>query len=132
MSDEDMKHLRKVEAKKAKEDKRRMKLWKKRKARRGRSAKQAGKKQVKAQQKAAVKQYRKAEAKGQLKALGREAVKDVRGTLMQFFFHQPEHSSEPGTPLNPTQELISDQLKDRGTLHHAEDRQQERQRSRGR
>ena len=38
----------------------------------------------------------------ELKAMGREAIKDIRGTVHETFFGKPEHASELGTPLNPT------------------------------
>lgn len=38
---------------------------------------------------------------GTVAAIGREAVKDVRSTLMEVFFGKGERGSEPGTPLNP-------------------------------
>ncbi len=50
----------------------------------------------------------------ELKAMGREAVKDVRGTIHQSFFGQPEHPSEMGTPLNPTPQMTTQDL---GTVH---------------
>ena len=43
----------------------------------------------------------------ELKAMGREAIKDVRGTLHETFFGQPEHMSEMGTPLNPTPQMTT-------------------------
>ncbi|WP_435008071.1 hypothetical protein P12x_005340 [Tundrisphaera lichenicola] len=48
---------------------------------------------------------------GEVKAIGREAMKDVRGTIMEVFFGKPEHQSEPGTPLNPTQQMVTQELK---------------------
>jgi len=50
----------------------------------------------------------------ELKAMGREAVKDIRGTLHQSYFGQPEHMSEMGTPLNPTPQMTTQDL---GTVH---------------
>lgn len=47
---------------------------------------------------------------GEFAAIGREAVKDIRGTMMQVFFGQPEHQSEPGTPLNPTQIMVTREI----------------------
>ncbi len=38
----------------------------------------------------------------ELAAMAREAVKDVRQTLMESYFGKPEHAPEMGTPLNPT------------------------------
>src|ERR1700747_1360345 len=43
----------------------------------------------------------------ELAAIGREAIKDVRGTLMESYFGKPEHASEPGTPLSPTMQEVS-------------------------
>jgi hypothetical protein len=48
-----------------------------------------------------------------LASLGREAVKDVRGTMNEVFFGHGEHASEPGTPLNPTMQIITSEI--RGT-----------------
>lgn len=50
----------------------------------------------------------------ELKAMGREAIKDIRGTLHQTYFGQPEHMSEMGTPLNPTPQMTTQDL---GTVH---------------
>jgi len=45
----------------------------------------------------------------ELKAMAREAVKDVRDTVNQAFFGQGDGQREPGAPLNPTmQEVTSD------------------------
>lgn len=43
----------------------------------------------------------------ELAAMGREAIKDVRATLMETYFGKPEHVSEPGTPLSPTMQEVS-------------------------
>jgi hypothetical protein len=43
----------------------------------------------------------------ELAAMGREAIKDVRATLMETYFGKPEHASEPGTPLSPTMQEVS-------------------------
>jgi hypothetical protein len=43
-------------------------------------------------------------------ALGREAVKDIRGTMHQVYFGTPEHPSEPGTPLNPTSFMTTEEV----------------------
>jgi hypothetical protein len=43
----------------------------------------------------------------EINSLAREAVKDVRNTLHETFFGQPEHYPEPGTPLNPTAAVIT-------------------------
>jgi len=72
----------------------------------------------------------------ELAAMGREAIKDVRGTLMETYFGKPEHASEPGTPLSPTMQEISadrglvgqyqavlDSYASRGSVHgHDQDR----------
>ena len=50
----------------------------------------------------------------ELKAMAREAVKDIRGTVHQSFFGQPEHAAELGTPLNPTPQMTTQDL---GTVH---------------
>jgi hypothetical protein len=50
----------------------------------------------------------------ELKAIGREAIKDVRGTLHESYFGKPEHASELGTPLNPTPQMTTQEL---GTVH---------------
>lgn len=38
----------------------------------------------------------------ELKSMVREGVKDIRATLHESYFGQPEHAPEMGTPLNPT------------------------------
>lgn len=38
---------------------------------------------------------------GTVGAIAREAIKDVRSTMMEFFFGKGERGSEPGTPLTP-------------------------------
>jgi hypothetical protein len=50
----------------------------------------------------------------ELKAMAREAVKDIRGTVHQSWFGQPEHTPEMGTPLNPTPQMTTQDL---GTVH---------------
>lgn len=54
----------------------------------------------------------------ELKAIGREAIKDVRGTLHETFFGQPEHMSELGTPMNPTPQVVTQDL---GTVYGSYD-----------
>lgn len=54
------------------------------------------------------------ELPGEIKAIAREAVKDIRGTIMQVFFGQPEHQSEPGTPYNPTQIMVTREIDGKG------------------
>ncbi len=76
----------------------------------------------------------------ELKAMGREAIKDVRNTLHEAFFGQREGMGEPGAPLNYTQAEISqdrglvggyqamlDAYATRGSVHgHEQDRGLER------
>ncbi len=50
----------------------------------------------------------------ELKAMGRESIKDIRATLHETYFGQPEHMSELGTPLNPTPQMTTQDL---GTVH---------------
>ena len=40
----------------------------------------------------------------------RELVNDLRGTFIQSYFQQPEHLSEPGTPMSPTQYMVNQEL----------------------
>jgi hypothetical protein len=49
----------------------------------------------------------------ELRAMGREAMKDVRSTMHEVFFGQREGFGEPGAPLNSTMAEIS---KDRGVV----------------
>ena len=49
----------------------------------------------------------------ELRAIGREALKDIRGKMMETFFGSPEHSTEPGVPLSPTPQMVTNDL---GTL----------------
>jgi hypothetical protein len=46
----------------------------------------------------------------ELKAMAREAVKDVRSTVMETFLGSPELGGEPGTPLNPTPQQVTQDL----------------------
>jgi hypothetical protein len=46
----------------------------------------------------------------ELKAMAREAVKDVRSTVMETFLGSPEHGGEPGSPLNPTMQQVTQDL----------------------
>lgn len=46
--------------------------------------------------------------------MGREAIKDVRQTVHESYFGQPEHAPELGTPMNPTSQEVTS---DRGNLH---------------
>jgi hypothetical protein len=50
---------------------------------------------------------------GELNAIGREAIKDIRNTVHEAFFGRPETPGEPGTPLNPTPQIVTNEL---GTL----------------
>lgn len=50
----------------------------------------------------------------ELKAMGREAIKDVRSTLHETYFGQSEHMSELGVPLCPTPQMTTQDL---GTVH---------------
>jgi hypothetical protein len=50
--------------------------------------------------------------KGSGPAIGREAIKDVRGTVNQVFFGQAEGVGEPGAPLNPLQSEVAEQRKE--------------------
>jgi hypothetical protein len=56
----------------------------------------------------------------ELFAIFREAVKDVRQTLMESYFGHGEHAPEAGTPLNPTQIMITDEVRglNGGYTHH--------------
>lgn len=51
--------------------------------------------------------------------IAREAVKDIRGTLMKFFFGEGERGAEPGTPLNPLFYDVVAARKSQGTAHGA-------------
>lgn len=59
---------------------------------------------------------------GQLAAMGREMVKDVRSTVHESFFGRPEHAAEPGSPGNPTQYMVNQDL---GTVHGTYDHSQD-------
>jgi hypothetical protein len=43
----------------------------------------------------------------ELSAMTREMVKDVRNTIHQFFFGRSEGAGEPGAPLNPTMQEVT-------------------------
>ena len=49
----------------------------------------------------------------EIKALAREAAKDIHNTLQLVFFGTPAGPGEPGTPLVPTQAMVTSDL---GTL----------------
>ena len=46
----------------------------------------------------------------ELRAMTREAVKDLRGAVHDAAWGQAERFGEPGTPLNPTPQLITADL----------------------
>jgi hypothetical protein len=46
----------------------------------------------------------------EVRAMAREAVKDIRGTIHETFFGKPEHAPEMGTPLNPTPQMTTQDL----------------------
>lgn len=50
----------------------------------------------------------------ELKAMAREAVKDVRSTVNETFLGSPEFGGEPGTPMNPTPQMVT---QDMGTVY---------------
>jgi hypothetical protein len=45
--------------------------------------------------------YNAAMRDGSIPAISREAVKDIRNTVNEFFFGRGERGAEPGAPLNP-------------------------------
>jgi len=47
---------------------------------------------------------------GQIAAMLREAVKDIRNTIHQFFFGRPEGMQEAGAPMVPTQQIVTGSL----------------------
>jgi hypothetical protein len=50
----------------------------------------------------------------EIKAMARECAKDVRSTINEVFLGSPELGGEPGTPLNPTPQMVTADL---GTVH---------------
>lgn len=46
----------------------------------------------------------------ELRAMGREAAKDIHNTLNQVFFGTPSGPGEPGTPMNPTPQMVTQDL----------------------
>jgi hypothetical protein len=46
----------------------------------------------------------------ELRAITREAIKDVRETMNQVFFGQRDGPGEPGTPMNPTPQMVTQDL----------------------
>lgn len=65
---------------------------------------------------------------GQLASMVREAAKDVRSTVHESFFGRPEHAPEPGSPGNPTQYMVNQDL---GTVHGDYDHSQDQAANRG-
>lgn len=59
---------------------------------------------------------------GQAASMFREAAKDVRSTVHESFFGRPEHAAEPGSPGNPTQYMVNQDL---GTVHGDYDHSQD-------
>jgi hypothetical protein len=45
----------------------------------------------------------------EIKAMGREAVKDIRNSVHQVFFSKGEGMGEPGAPMNPTMQEVTQQ-----------------------
>jgi hypothetical protein len=69
----------------------------------------------------------------EIRAMGREAVKDIRNSIHEVFFGKGEGLSEPGTPLSPTMQEVTmdrdvtgkfnallDQYAARGSVHGRE------------
>lgn len=50
----------------------------------------------------------------EVKAMAREAVKDVRSTVNEVFLGSPELGGEPGAPMNPTPQMVTQDL---GTVY---------------
>jgi hypothetical protein len=50
-----------------------------------------------------------AEVAAEIKPIAREAANDVRGRVHEAVFDQPEHATEPGTPMAPTQREVYEQ-----------------------
>jgi hypothetical protein len=57
----------------------------------------------------------------QLRAMGREALKDIRGKMMETFFGSQELSMEPGVPLSPTPQMVTNDLGTLGSYQEALD-----------
>jgi hypothetical protein len=56
----------------------------------------------------------------ELKAMAREAVKDIRESVVeQGWFGQRDGPGEPGTPLNPTPQMVTQDL---GTVYGSYDK----------
>ena len=47
---------------------------------------------------------------GQVDAIRRDFLTNVRDTVNQFFFGQKEGPGEPGMPLNPTSQMVTQEL----------------------
>jgi len=47
---------------------------------------------------------------GEFTAIGREALKDIQSTYHEVMFGKPGHVPEPGTPLNPTPQIVTAEL----------------------
>ncbi|WP_422929664.1 hypothetical protein [Singulisphaera sp. PoT] len=50
----------------------------------------------------------------QFDAMFREAVKDIRQTMNESYFGQGEHAAEMGSPMNPTPQITTDELRGTG------------------
>lgn len=48
---------------------------------------------------------------GEMGAIFREGVNDIRSTAHQVAFGVPEHPSGVGTPMNPTPQMVTEDLK---------------------
>ena len=46
----------------------------------------------------------------ELRAMAREAGKDINSTMHQVFFGQPVSPGEPGTPMVPTQAMVTQDI----------------------
>jgi len=46
----------------------------------------------------------------ELKAMAREGIKDIRSTVNETFLGSPEFGGEPGTPLNPTPQMVTQDM----------------------
>ena len=46
----------------------------------------------------------------ELRAMGREAMKDINNKMHEVFFGSPAGYGEPGTPLNPTPQMVTADL----------------------
>lgn len=48
---------------------------------------------------------------GEMGAIGREAVNDIRQTMNEVFFDHHEHGMGMGTPMNPTSQLVTEDIR---------------------